>query len=292
MRSMTGFGIGSAPSARGKVVVTLRALNHRFQDVRIRASGPLAPHAFFIETLVRERLGRGRYDVAARLEASSEPAVLDQKLVARLFSELSTLRDDLSHAGSQLAPLELAAVARLAAALPAVDGEDSEFEAPLEAAFTIAVRELTQMRKEEGKALGKDLGARVAELTALRKRVADQAPELVLVQRRRLSERLERLLKDSGAALAPERFEQEVALLADKSDVTEELVRLESHLDQFRALLAADEPVGRKLDFVVQEIGRELNTIGSKASHAAVAEVVITAKAELERIREQVQNIE
>lgn len=285
---MTGFGTGSATSARGKVVVTLRALNHRFQDVRVRASGPMAPHAFFVETLVRERLGRGRYDVAVRLDGGTDPAVLDRKLVARLYTELSALRDELSPG----APLDVAAVARLATAVPAVEGEDSELEAPIEAAFSIAQRELTAMRAREGKALGKDLRDRAAELVSLRAQIAEQAPDLVLVQRRRLAERLERLLKDSGVLLAPERFEQEVALLADKSDITEELVRLESHLEQFCTLLSSDEPVGRKLDFVVQEIGRELNTIASKAAHAAVADVIIAAKAELERIREQVQNIE
>lgn len=288
MRSMTGFGTGSAVSARGKIVLTLRALNHRFQDVRVRASGALAPHAFFIETLVRERLGRGRYDVAARLESSAERGGLDRKLVTRLFAELAELRDQVAPD----APLDFATVARLAAALPAEELEDSELEAPLEAAFTIAARELTTMRAREGRTLAKDLAERTSELAALRQSIATEAPDLVLHQRRRLSERLARLLEDSGAALAPERFEQEVALLADKSDITEELVRLGSHLEQFRALLSIDEPMGRKLDFVVQEMGRELNTIGSKATHTQVAQLVITAKAELERIREQVQNIE
>ncbi len=288
MRSMTGFGTGSAASARGKVVLTLRALNHRFQDVRVRASGALAPHAFFIETLVRERLGRGRYDVSARLESSAGPGGLDRKLVTRLFAELAELRDQVAPG----APLDFATVARLAAALPAEEFEDSELEAPLEAAFAIAARELTAMRAREGRTLAQDLAERTSELAALRQSIAKEAPDLVLHQRRRLSERLARLLEDSGAALAPERFEQEVALLADKSDVTEELVRLGSHLEQFRALLSIDEPMGRKLDFVVQEMGRELNTIGSKATHTQVAQLVITAKAELERIREQVQNIE
>jgi uncharacterized protein (TIGR00255 family) len=148
------------------------------------------------------------------------------------------------------------------------------------------------MRATEGAALAVELGGRLDELVALRARIALLASAVPATIAKRMTERVRRLLDDQPTAIDPSRLAQEIALLADRADVTEELVRLVSHLDQARALLAATSSSGRRLDFLVQEIGRELNTIGSKSATAEITAAIVDAKAVLEKIREQVQNIE
>ncbi|HLL22763.1 MAG TPA: DUF1732 domain-containing protein, partial [Kofleriaceae bacterium] len=159
-------------------------------------------------------------------------------------------------------------------------------------ALDAALAQLDQMRTAEGKALAIELGARFDELVALRGALARLAAVVPGLVAKRLQERLKRLLDAEGAAVDPARLAQEVALLADRADVTEELVRLASHIDQARALLAGAAPAGRRLDFLVQEIGRELNTVGSKSAVAEISATIVEAKAVLEKVREQVQNVE
>jgi uncharacterized protein (TIGR00255 family) len=150
------------------------------------------------------------------------------------------------------------------------------------------------MRLAEGAALAKELRQRIEELVAARAQIALLAATVPHQVARRLAERVKRLADDAGAAAALDdaRLAQEIALLADRADITEELVRLASHLDQARGLVAATGAVGRRLDFLVQEIGRELNTIGAKATTVEIGGAIVSAKAALEKIREQVQNVE
>jgi uncharacterized protein (TIGR00255 family) len=148
------------------------------------------------------------------------------------------------------------------------------------------------MRRQEGEALLRELSARLASARKLRATISLRGPEMLDGYRTRLRDRLDRLLSESGVQVDAGRLEAEIVILADRSDVTEELVRLDSHFDQFTRLLNADGPVGRRLDFLLQEIGRESNTIGAKSQDAPIAHLVVEMKAELERIREQVQNVE
>jgi uncharacterized protein (TIGR00255 family) len=161
----------------------------------------------------------------------------------------------------------------------------------LKGAFEQALERLQSMREAEGRALSSDLRARLAALRELVAFMRARSAGLVEAQHAKLRERVERLLAGT-APLDPVRMENEIALIADRSDASEELARLESHFDQFGRTLDDSGPVGRKLDFLLQEIGRELNTLGSKSPDAAVAHLVVEAKTELERIREQVQNVE
>jgi uncharacterized protein (TIGR00255 family) len=171
-----------------------------------------------------------------------------------------------------------------------VSGDDrTEEDPPVVAALEAALVQLDRMRTAEGLALAAELLTRLDELTALRLTIATHAATVPSQAAKRLTERVRRLLEEP---VDPARLAQEVALLADRADVTEELVRLASHLDQARALCAATGPVGRRLDFLVQEIGRELNTIGSKSSVAELSACVVDGKATLEKLREQVQNVE
>jgi uncharacterized protein (TIGR00255 family) len=169
--------------------------------------------------------------------------------------------------------------------------EPGEVDPPVVAALEAALVQLDQMRAAEGVALAVELGVRFDELGALRASIATLAAGVPQQLAKRLNERVRRLL-DDPAAIDPARVAQEVAMLADRADITEELVRLASHLDQARTLLASAAASGRRLDFLVQEIGRELNTIGSKSTVAEISAVVVEAKAALEKVREQVQNVE
>src|SRR3954468_5577905 len=287
---MTGFGVGDAPLGDGRVTVELRALNHRFLDVRVRLPEELADQSFFVEQLARESLARGRFDIGVRLEGAALPPPLFSIDRARaLYRGLCQLRDELAP-GTELPITALTGMPDLVTTPTTADPAGAR--AALKAAFESALTRLDEMRLHEGAALARELRARLESARRLRVTISARGGEMLEGYRARLRERLERLLLESGGQLAPGRLEAEIVILADRSDVTEELVRLESHFEQFARLLQADGPVGRRLDFLLQEIGRESNTIGAKSQDAPIAHLVVEMKAELERIREQVQNVE
>ena len=289
MQSMTGHGSGSARAGAATVVVELRAVNHRFLEVRARLSGVLQEHAHVAEGIARGRLERGHVEISGRVEgALGGRVVLDRDKARDALQQLSALRDEVA-AGEPL-PLSLLT------AIPGLFAEQRSDEGgavrdAVEQATRQACAALAEMRATEGRALMRDLLTRVDHMTAL----ATQAEQRVdgLSQRvgARLHERVAALLQTSGAALDPGRLEHEIALLADRADVSEELVRLRSHCDQLKTALVRDEPIGRKLEFLLQEVGREVNTLGSKVADLAVTAIVIELKAELERMREQAQNV-
>ncbi|HEX3775464.1 MAG TPA: YicC/YloC family endoribonuclease [Polyangiaceae bacterium] len=287
---MTGFGVGDAPLGDGRVTVELRALNHRFSDVRVRVPEELSDQSFFVEQLARENLARGRFDIGVRLEGAAMPPPRFSVDRARaLYQGLLLLRDELAP-GTELPITALSGMPDLVTAPTTADSEGAR--SALRVAFDAALQRLDEMRRREGDALVRELRARLESARRLRATISARGGELLEGYRARLRDRLERLLTESGLQLDSARLEAEIVILADRSDVTEELVRLDSHFDQFQKLLAADGPVGRRLDFLLQEIGRESNTIGAKSQDAPIAHLVVEMKAELERIREQVQNVE
>jgi uncharacterized protein (TIGR00255 family) len=170
--------------------------------------------------------------------------------------------------------------------------QSEQIQGALEAALERAVEHLDDMREREGDALAVELSRRLDAARRLHAKISERSLSLVDAYRARLRDRLERLLNDSSVAVEPGRMEVEIAILADKSDITEELVRLNSHFDQFEKLLQSNDTMGRRLDFLLQEVGREVNTIGSKSQDAPLSHVVVEMKAEIERMREQVQNVE
>lgn len=287
---MTGFGVGEAPLGDGRVVAELRALNHRFLDVRVRLPEELLDQNFFIEQLARESLARGRFDIGVRLEgAALPPPRFSVERARALYRGLAQLRDELAP-GTELPVTALTGMPDLVTNPTTADSEGAR--TALKAAFESALLRLDEMRSHEGKALHRELSARLAAARKLRATISLRGPQMLDGYRTRLRERLDRLLSESGVQVDAGRLEAEIVILADRSDVTEELVRLDSHFDQFERLLDADGPVGRRLDFLLQEIGRESNTIGAKSQDAPIAHLVVEMKAELERIREQVQNVE
>ncbi|HLV21978.1 MAG TPA: YicC/YloC family endoribonuclease [Polyangiaceae bacterium] len=289
MKSMTGFGLGEAPLGGGRVAIEVRSLNHRFLEIRVRLPPEIAEQSFFVEQLARERLDRGRFDVGVRLEGAALPSVFSLDRARAAYRALAKLRDELAP-GTELPVSALAAIPDLWASSPAGDAE--AVRTSLRTAFDVATSNLQSMRQNEGQALGNELAARLRSAGALRDELVGQSDQMREAHRKRLRERLAHLLEDGGVRCDPGRLETEVAILADRSDVTEELVRMKSHFEQFERMLEADEPVGRRLEFLLQEIAREANTIGAKCQTAAAAHLVVELKSEIERMREQVQNVE
>lgn len=293
MKSMTGFGAASAPWKRQTLRVEIGGVNRKQAEIAVslpRAWGSLEPRA---RALVAGGVSRGRVNVSVNVQSPEGDAaggelVLHEDLLAQLRERLARV----VVLGS--APVPLTAEALLRAGVLEMRSEcvlDPEEAWPeLEQLLLRAFADFDAMRSREGETLRQDLLGKIATLRCLRDRMTEQAVGVPARYRESLLKRL----NEAGlpVALDDERIVKEIALFADRCDVSEESVRLASHLDQFEAMCARDEPVGRPLDFLCQEIFRELNTTGSKANDAALAQLVVTAKTELEKIREQVQNIE
>jgi uncharacterized protein (TIGR00255 family) len=286
---MTGFGLGEAALGEGRVCAEVRSLNHRFLELRVRLPLEIADQTFFVEQLCRERLGRGRYDVSVRIDGPVlPPPQLDLERARAAYSMLQRLRDELAP-GSELPLSLLAGFPGLM--LGTGVGDPEPLREALARGIGVALASLDEMRDAEGTRLSSELSERLETARGLLRSLARQGPEIVQAQESRLRLRLARLL-GGVEAVEPARLALEVAILVDRCDTTEELVRLESHFDQFEGLLRAPGPSGRKLDFLLQEMGRETNTIGAKCQDAGSSHLVVALKSEMERLREQVQNIE
>jgi uncharacterized protein (TIGR00255 family) len=241
--------------------------------------------------VARERLVRGRYEVALRVDGAAgvSPPVLQRERARGAYQALCALRDEL--APGEPVPLSLLAAVPDLFSCP-VDGELDRLREATRTAFDAAVVALDTMREEEGKALRVDLEKRLQRVRELTREIERRAPEVVEIHRRRLRERADRLRAATEIDVDAARLEQEIALFAERSDICEELTRLASHCAQFTALLGSTEAIGRRLDFLLQEMAREVNTVGAKSPDAPIAHAVVEVKAEIERMREQVQNIE
>jgi len=291
---MTGFGLGEAPLFGGRLLLEVRSLNHRFLEVRVRLPSELAEQTFFLEQRCRQLLQRGRYDVAVRLEGlETQPFGVDLQRARKVYEDFERLRQEVFGDAPEVA-ISLSAVASAPGVMQTgMSLNPDRARDALTGALDAALRDLHKMRQTEGEHLKRELLARVSSSRVLCAKVKERSPQLVTDYRKRLSERVSKLLALGGTAqLDPARLELEVALLAEKTDVTEELARLDCHFTQFADLCADPQPVGRRLDFLLQELGREANTIGSKCPDAETSYLVVELKAELERLREQVQNVE
>lgn len=289
---MTGFGAGEHPFGRGgaKLGVEVRAVNHRFLDIRVRVPRDLPDLAIYVEQLARAQLTRGRLDISVRIDGNALPlASFDRTRAKAAYLELCALRDEVAPK-SDVPFSMLNAFPELFVA--AADSELVALREATEHAFTRAVAALEKMRSHEGEALATDLHERLDRVRGLARSVALRAPELVDTYRKKLRERIARLKSAVDATIDEGRIEAEIVLFADRVDVTEELTRLESHCVQFVSLLDSKEPAGRRLDFLLQEMAREANTTGAKSPDATVAHTIVEMKAELERMREQAQNVE
>lgn len=286
---MTGYGAAEIALASHTLRVELRSVNHRHLDVRVRLPAELGDLGNVVEDVLRARCGRGRVEAHAQWRGSvSGGPELDLDRARAAYRMLLKLRDELTPGE----PLPLTALFSVPGVFATRSWQREEVESSLRRAAEQAVDELLAMRAREGAALSADLRARLGFVRTQVATIEALRPQVVEGAQKRLAKRVEKLLDGSAIALDPARLAQEVAWFAEKSDVAEELTRLTSHLDEFeRTLVDPSDSIGRKLDFVVQEIGRELNTLGAKANDAETSRRVVDMKAELERIREQVQNI-
>jgi uncharacterized protein (TIGR00255 family) len=291
LRSMTGFGAATARAGGEEVTVEVRAVNGKFCEVKARLPREFAALEPLVVRRVKERLARGGIDVTVRRgegEAGPRWPKVDLVLAGRYLERFRELQERLALPGTIELGQLLAAegVVGLEERPPDPDAARDAVQEALDRALDA----LVAMREREGATLRRDLEERLRVLAGLVDRLAEAAPASVVAYRDRLTRRVQELAGD--IAIDAQRLAQEVALFADRSDVAEELTRLGSHLDQLRGLLDAAEPVGRRLDFLVQEANREVNTSGAKSQWAEAAALVVDMKAELERIREQVQNVE
>lgn len=289
LRSLTGFGTGTAPLGRGELVIELRAVNHRFFEARVKMPGPLAEYASFCEDIARRRVQRGRVELSGRLSGSTLGATsLDPTRARDALRALVALRDDVMPGE----PVPVALMTNLPGLfVDEVTLDAADVRTALEAATTAACMALDLMRLNEGDALARDLREHLEAIRRLRAEALARVPLAIDAARERLHERVRRATEAASVSLDTARLEHEIIMLADRSDVAEELVRLASHLDQLDGLLTPNEPVGRKMDFLLQEIGREVNTLGSKSSDVVLSRIVVDLKTEVERLREQCQNV-
>lgn len=291
IKSMTGFGQGEAASDRYSARIELRSVNHRYLDMFLRVPKQYSQLEEVLRRVIAERVSRGRIEAAVSVEefAQKERNVrLNVPLLQGYLRALEGIREILGSDEKITLSQILALPGVLEVEEPEADWED--LQKVLGEAAAQALDDLERMRAAEGARLFSDLQEKIVRLEELQSAVAQVAPQVVEDYRARLSERLRDLLH--GTTLTEERFLAEVALFADRCSIDEELVRLGSHTQQLKELLHSTQPVGRKLDFLIQEMNREVNTIGSKSSSAQVAGLVVELKSELEKVREQVQNIE
>ena len=291
LKSMTGFGTGRSRAGDEEISVEVRAVNHKHLEVKARLPRELSALESSVLKAVRHRCARGAVDVAVRRSTSTLSGAVPMVDAAMARAWREALRTVARAADIADAPT----AAQIAGQPGVVRMEEpvtdlALAEGALEKALAEALDGLVAARVREGKALEADLSARLERVATLSSEVAELAPRTVETYRARLQERMADLLE--GAPVDEARLVQEVALFAERTDVAEEATRLQAHLEAFRGFLAASEPAGRRMDFLVQEMHREVNTTGSKSQSLEVSSRVVELKAELERIREQVQNVE
>jgi uncharacterized protein (TIGR00255 family) len=292
IQSMTGYGRKDVGEVGTRFTIEVRSLNNRYLDIQVKAPRGLVALESRVKKSVQERFSRGRFDVFISRNTGREQAgrlTIDETLVAQYIGLLRGLKTRFALSGD----VDLAAVAGFRDIITFSEDQE-EGEAAWQAlseGLSHVLDDLDRMRSEEGAVLVRDIRARLETIERIVNGIHAQAPITVEHARNRMTEALARLLNEQPD---PVRLAQEIAILAERTDVTEELIRLGSHLGQFRSLLNDPGPgaVGRKLDFLLQEMGREVNTIASKAMDAQISLDVVNVKADLEKIREQVQNIE
>lgn len=291
MKSMTGYGKGEAADEHRKVTVELKAVNNRYLEINTRFSKALN----FVDDAVRKAISavvrRGTVDVmyTYALTGESDKAVhVDMPLASEYLSAAKSMRDELALADD----ITVMGILRLpdVLSLTAAEGNRDEITALFVSATQNAAAELDKMRCVEGAGVKADFKKLIGNIVKALTSVVARAPKVVVDYRDKLKKRITELL--DGVAPDETRIAMEVAVFADKCDINEEISRLTSHIDQFLAAIESEEPQGRRLDFLSQEMNREINTMGSKANDLELTKLVIEMKNELEKIKEQIRNVE
>ena len=292
MKSMTGFGRGASAGENFAVSVEIKTVNNRFLDLNLRLANELQNLEANLKRLIQARLSRGRVDVFVNYERTSEIAYeLNRPLISGYISALKQMQEEFSLTGEP----DFNYIARLPNALqPKAEDLSEAFSSGVEEAVNLALDELEKMREVEGESLKNDLNHLLSEIESHLPKIETESETVADEYRQKLTKRIENLLAktDSQIELDQARLAQEVAYLADKSDIAEEITRLKSHIEQFRTITMEEKEVGKRLDFLTQELNREANTIASKTNNLTVKESALQIKSAIEKIREQVQNVE
>lgn len=294
IRSMTGFGRAEAVLRGRKYVVEVKSLNHRYLELSLRMPANLSSLELEIKKKIYERLFRGRVDVIIRREnqdsaEDTRPLAMNLPLVKN-YHDLLTQLKALLNLKEEITLDMLAGLKDVFVPLETPEDDLTVLWEGLAGALTEALAALVDMRQTEGATLVKDLEVRLAMIKERLDNIEARVPRNVLEYKKRLSERIAELM--DGMPVDESRLSQEVAIMADKSDITEEIVRFRSHIGQLLEMLKSHDAIGRKVDFLIQEMNREVNTIGSKSGDAEISLQVIEIKSELAKLREQVQNLE
>jgi uncharacterized protein (TIGR00255 family) len=289
--SMTGFGRRQGAWLDGTVTIEVRSVNHRFLETSIRLPRLMGSLEELFKKAVQEHCSRGRVEMTVSLQGgrgSARSLQLDAGLAKQYYQALCTLQRTLKLGGS--IDIGLMAGFRDIIVLSDQPLDNPKLAKLVEKLGLQALRDLAGMRKKEGALLTQDLLGRLKTIGELKQQVAARAPAVSQELFARMKERVKKLVNSDLSDIP--RLNQELAIYADRGDITEELVRLDAHMIQFHQTVHGAKQAGKTLDFLLQEMGREINTVGSKANDAAIAAAVVQMKAELERIREQVQNVE
>ncbi len=290
LMSMTGFGRGNAPLAGGCLAIEVRTVNHRFLEVRSRAPRELLAAESLVEKLLRKTIRRGYCTVHLSCEGPGGGAArIDERALGIHLERLIRIGQGHGLCLADLIPVLSAAPDLFA---PPVDTAPGDIETAVRAAFAEAADGLLAMRREEGRAMADELRNLLAGTRGIVERIAGLAEDQPSAILERSRERIAALLAGTDIAMDPRRIEAEAALLADRADVSEEITRLRSHCRQLEETIGGDAPAGRRLEFLIQEIGREANTLGAKISLGEVTHLVVDLKAALEKQRELAQNVE
>ena len=289
---MTGFGRGSTSGDSFVVTAEVKTVNNRYLDIHLRLGQELLSAEMNIRRIISSRLSRGRVDVTINLDRTGATDYeINRQIIAGHVTALRDIQREFNLGGE----IDINSVARLPGALtPMRDSVNQAHLEGIERAVNEAINNLEIMRGSEGSALAEEMRVRLAKIEAEVPIIEDAASTLVDVYRQRLQKRIAELIARGGQniELDPSRLAQEVAYLADRSDITEELARLRSHLEQFRTSLEEQGEIGKRLDFLLQELNREANTVLAKSTEIPIKDAALAIKAEVEKLREQVQNVE
>jgi uncharacterized protein (TIGR00255 family) len=293
MKSMTGYGRGAFSGENFAVTVEIKTVNNRFLDINLRMPYELQPLEAGLKKVVTNRLSRGRADVSVQFEKNDEIVYeLNRPLIAGYLSALKQMSEEFNLSGEP----DINVIARLPNVLQnQKDNLSENFIKGVETALAEALDELEAMREVEGNSLQVELDARLIEIQKHLPAIEKESENVAEEYRQRLKKRITEMLakSDSQIEIDGARLAQEVAYLAERSDISEEITRLKSHLEQFRQIMCSgDKEIGKRLDFLTQELNREANTISSKTNNLTVKEAALAIKSEIEKIREQIQNIE
>jgi uncharacterized protein (TIGR00255 family) len=292
--SMTGFGRGEAYHDECRITVEMKSVNNRYCDIQVRQPRILAALEGRVRELISSRLARGKIDIFINFEDNSANSisVKTDTALAQAYADAFRKISDVAAVPDGLTASVIGRFNDVLKVETAQVDENAVWQL-LQEALQQALERMCQMRGSEGGKLVKDINIKLDGLADLKERIARRAPTVPEDYRQRLQQRDQELLDEQSRAFYDEqRLAAEVAIFADRCAIDEELVRLDSHFVQFRDMLTENEPIGKKLDFLIQEINREINTIGSKANDLELTGYVVSMKSELEKIREQIQNIE